>query len=194
MKRMEQKRPRGGKALLLTAFIAAAAILGTLMLQKYLARHQASPPPLQSQPAGKVSVSLFFASPDSAGLVMESREIDACLADTSECILATLEELANGPMGDLAPSIPVTSTFLSVKIQGDTAVVNLGKGLADSLPKGSSAEMTAVYSMVNTIAYNYPAVKRVKFLLEGQDITTLGGHLDLEKPLEPDFRLDSPAG
>jgi len=180
--------------LLLAAFIVAAAILGTLMLKKYLERRQAVPRPVHTQPAGKVSVSLFFASPDNGGLVRESREIEACNADLSRCVQATLEELANGPMGDLVPTIPANSTFRSATIQGDTVVVDLDKGLVNSLPKGSSAEMTAVYSMVNTITYNFPTVKRVKFLLEGHAITTLGGHLDLEKPLEPDFRMESPQG
>lgn len=191
MKRTDRKRPRGGKALLLTAFVVAAVILGALMLQKYLARHQATPFPVHPQPAGKVPVSLFFASADASGLVRETREIEACHADLSRCILATLEELANGPMGDLAPTIPENSVFRSVTVQGDTAVVDIDKGLVNSLPKGSSAEMTAVYSMVDTIAYNFPAVKKVRFLLEGHAITTLGGHLDLEQPLEPDFRLES---
>lgn len=178
--------------MLLAAFIVAAAILGMFMLQKYLARHQETPLPVPAQPAGKVSVSLFFSAPDASGLVRESREIDACNAELPKCMLAALEELANGPLGDLAPTIPENSTFRSVTLQGDTAVVDLDKGLVNALPKGSSAEMTAVYSMVNTIAYNFPAVKRVLFLLEGHPMATLGGHLDLKKPLEPDFRLETP--
>lgn len=192
MKRTIKKRPKVGKALLLAAFIAAAVVPGTLMLQKYLARHQVAPQPVTPQPAGKVSVSLFFASQDASGLVRESREIDACNAELPKCMLAALEELANGPMGDLAPTIPENSTFRAVQIQGDTAVVDLDNSLVNALPKGSSSEMTAVYSMVNTIAYNFPAVKRVKFLLEGHSVATLGGHLDLKNPLEPDFRLESP--
>lgn len=185
-----RKKRIGAKTLLLAAFIVAAAVIGTLMMQKYLARHEKTPLPAQPAPNGSVSISLFFSSPDSKGLVRESREIEACGSDTTTCILSSLEELAIGPLGDLAPTIPEKSTFRSVQIKGDTAIVDMGKDLVDGLPKGSSAEMTAVYSIVNTISYNYPSIKKVMFLVEGKAISTLGGHLNLQKPVEPDFRLD----
>jgi len=194
MKKTDRKRPRGGKILLLVAFLAAATILGALMLQKYLARDQTGPVPVRPQPSGTVPVSLFFASPDASGLIRESRKIEACDSDMANCVRATLEELANGPLGDLAPTIPANSTFLAIRVQGDTAVVDLGKEFADTLPKASSAEITAVYSIINTISFNFPAIKKVKFLLEGRDITTLGGHLELDKPLEPDFQLELKEG
>jgi spore germination protein GerM len=194
MRRTDRKKHRGGKTLLLVAFIAAAAILGTLMLQKYLARHQTGPVHVRPHPAGTSSLSLFFASPDGRGLVRETRKVEACDTDTANCLRATLEELANGPLGDLAPTIPANSTFRSIRVQGDIAVVDLGKEFADSLPKASSAEMTAVYSIINTISFNFPAIKKVKFLLEGHEITTIGGHLELDKPLEPDFRLELKEG
>ncbi len=190
MKKKVRRKTVNAKALLVAAFMVAAVILGTLMVQKYLARQGEGTPPLPPQPAGTVSVSLFFAAQDARGLVRESREIGSCSADLSSCISATLEELANGPLGDLSPTLPTGSTFRSVIIRGDTAIVDLGKELAENLPKGSSAEMTAVYSIVNTVSYNFPAIKKVKFLLEGHEITTLGGHLELDKPLEPDFRLE----
>jgi hypothetical protein len=190
MKRTIRKTHAGGKALLLGAFIVVAAVLGTLMLLKYQARHQTTPLPAITAPTGSVSISLFFSSAQSDGFVRESREIDACGTDTTECILSALEELANGPLGDLEPTIPEKSTFRSVRIEGDTAIVDLGKELVADLPKGSSAEMTAVYSIVNTISYNYSSIKKVTFLVEGKTINTLGGHLDLRKPIEPDFRLE----
>lgn len=194
MKNKAHKKPANAKTLLLAAFLTAALILGALMAQKYLARHGTGTAPVAPRQAGTVSVSLFFAAPDASGLVRESREIGACASDLSACVSSTLEELANGPLGDLSPTLPPGSTFRSVHTQGDTAIVDIGKELAENLPKGSSAEMTAVYSIVNTISYNFPAIKRVKFLLEGRDITTLGGHLELDKPLEPDFRLESRRG
>jgi len=193
MKKTDRSRRVGGKALL-TAFLVAAAILGTLMLQKYLARDQTGPVPVRPQPTGTVPVTLFFAAPDASGLTRESRKIEACGSDMANCVRATLEELANGPLGDLAPTIPANSTFRSIQVQGDTVVVDLGKEFADTLPKASSAEMTAVYSIINTISFNFPAIKKVKFLLEGSDITTLGGHLELDKPLEPDFKLELKEG
>lgn len=190
----KQKKTVGGKLFLMVAFLVAATILGALMLHKYLERDPSPPAPVRQAPVGTCSVSLFFASPDSGGLVRESREIGTCCADLSVCVRDVLEELANGPLGDLAPTIPANSIFRSVHIQGDTALINLGKECIEGLPKGSSAELTAAYSIVNTISLNFPSIKRVKFQVEGADVTTFSGHLDLRKPLEPDFRLEQKRG
>ncbi|HOP40117.1 MAG TPA: GerMN domain-containing protein [Geobacteraceae bacterium] len=195
MKRLGYKRPLNARALLLVAFFAVAAIFGSMMLHKYLASKQATQGPVQPQPAGTVPVTLFFAAPDGSGLIRETREIEgACNADSSPCIRAILEELANGPLGDLAPTIPQNSSFRSVHILGDTAVIDLGSNLVEGLPRGSSSEMTAVYSMVNTITFNFPAIKKVRFQVEGGTVATLDGHLDLSKPLEPNFELEKPQG
>jgi hypothetical protein len=184
----------GGKFLLIASFLAAATILGTLMLHKYLARHPSAPVPVQQAPLGAISVSLFFASPDSGRLVREAREIGACGGDLSMCVRDVLDELTSGPLGDLAPTIPANTIFRSVLIQGDTALINLGTDFMETLPKGSSAELMAVYSMVNSISLNFPSIKRVKFQVEGLDVTTFSGHLDLRKPLEPDFKLEQKQG
>jgi hypothetical protein len=47
---------------------------------------------------------------------------------------------------------------------------------------------------VNTISYNFPSIKKVTFLVEGKTTNTLGGHMDLRKPIEPDFRLEKKQG
>lgn len=192
MKRTRQKKPFYARTILLIAFLAAAAMLGSLMLHKYQARHQTPQTPVQPKPTGSVPVTLFFSSADGSGFVREAREIEeSCSTDISPCIRAILEELANGPLGDLAPTVPQNSSFRSIQIQGGTAVIDLGAAVVEGLPKGSSAEMSAVYSMVNTITFNFPTIKRVQFLVEGQNVSTLDGHLDLSKPLEPNFQLDT---
>jgi len=192
MKRTRQKKHFYARTILLIAFLAAAAMLGSLMLHKYQARHQTPQTPVQPKPAGSVPVTLFFSSADGSGFVREAREIEgSCSTDISPCIRAILEELANGPLGDLAPTLPQNSSFRSIQIQGGTAVIDLGAAVIEELPKGSSAEMSAVYSMVNTITFNFPAIKRVQFLVEGQNVSTLDGHLDLSKPLEPNFQLET---
>ncbi|MEA5114840.1 MAG: GerMN domain-containing protein [Geobacteraceae bacterium] len=193
MKRAQGKI-RGGKVLLLTAFVAVALVLGALMLFKYLERHERPTVPQQPHPAGSIAVSLFFASSGTGEFVMETREIEACGSDIAPCIRKALEELANGPLGDLSPTIPPTSTVRSVQILNDTAIVDMGKGFVDGMPQGSSAEMTAAYSIVNTVSYNFPSVKKVKILIDGHEVTTLGGHLDLRSPLEPNYLPDGKEG
>ena len=172
---------------LLIAFVISAVILGTLIYRKY-ETSGLKPTPPQPQEEGMLLVTLFFSSPDGAGLVREAREIDAC-TDPKICVEEILEELINGPVGDMSPTLPPTVTFRSVRVEGDIATVDFGKELSEGLPAGSNAEMMAVYSVIDSLAFNFPGIKKVKFLQEGEAIRTLG-QLDLATPLTPDFTLE----
>ncbi|MEI8354893.1 MAG: GerMN domain-containing protein [Deltaproteobacteria bacterium] len=187
-----QKHPRirNVKSLLSVAFIIAALFIGALMLQKYNGRGQQPTGSAQSQPSGTMLISLFFATNDGQGLARETREIDSCGSDLSVCVQNAIEELSNGPIGDLAPTLPAVAIVNSVQVNGETAVIDINQAFANGLPGGSSSETTAVYSIVDTILFNFPRIKRVKFLLEGRTAETLKGHLDLRMPLEADFRLE----
>lgn len=181
---------RTGRLLLLAAFLCCAAALGLMMLKKYHDRGQAPSSPTTSQTEATLSrvVVLFFATTDGTGLARESREIDAC-GDQVDCIRAIITELVKGPLGELEPTLPQTMVN-RISVANGIAVVDLGEGFAAGLPGGSSSEMTAVYSMVNSIAVNIPGITGVKFLIDGKGAATLKGNLDLRNPLPPDFSLE----
>jgi hypothetical protein len=178
---------RNAKLILFAAFIIAAIILGTLMLLKYNRSQQIPVSHVPPQETGVMRISLFFAAPDGKGLARETRDIDSCGDDLSACVQDVIEELVNGPLGDLAPTLPDATIVNSVQLNGDTAIVDFNNELVNGLPGGSSSEVTAVYSIVDTVSFNFPRIKRVKFLLDGHDADTLKGHLDLRIPIEPDF-------
>ncbi|MEI6702588.1 MAG: GerMN domain-containing protein, partial [Deltaproteobacteria bacterium] len=102
-----------------------------------------------------------------------------------------LEELANGPVGEFEESLPDGTAINTVHVDGDQAAVDLNKTFAESLPSGSSAEMLAVYSIVDTVATNFPQITKVKISIDG-DGKTLLRHLDLSDPLVPDYSLELP--
>jgi hypothetical protein len=77
-----------------------------------------------------------------------------------------------------------------VRVGGDEAVVDLEESFVEGLPEGSSAETTAAYSLVDSIALNFPHIKKVRILIDGKPAETLKGHLDLSQPLAPDFSLE----
>lgn len=175
-------------ALVFIAFALSAAVLGALILRKYeMSRMKPAPPP-HAPEAGRILVTLFFASPGGEGFAREAREIDPC-TEPAECAEEVVEELINGPVGELSPTLPPTATIRSVRVEGETALVDFGKGFAEGLPGGSHGEMSAVYSVVDSLVFNFPRIKKVKFLLEGEWVESLG-HLDLREPLAPDFTLE----
>jgi len=179
---------------LLIPFLVVALVFGVLIRQKYQASREVPPVPQIQQPTGPSTAVLFFVS-DGSRLAREARQLEPC-DGTAACVKIVLDELFNGPVGDLDEALPEAASLRDVRIEGDTAIVEVSRGFADELPTGSSAEMLAVYSIVNTICANFPQIARVKLTIEGVDKAALP-HLDISEPLLPDYTLEqepAPAG
>ncbi|GFE60312.1 GerMN domain-containing protein [Geobacter sp. AOG2] len=176
---------------LVLPFLVIALVFGGMLWQKYQASHKIPPAPQISQPSGTRTAVLFFVA-DGSRLAREARELEPC-NETGACIRNTLDALLSGPLGDYDEALPESTVLNSVRLEGATAVVDLNRSFAADLPSGSSAEMLAVYSLVDTICVNYPQVRRVKLTIEGNGSAVLG-HLDLSEPLEPDYSLEQAAG
>lgn len=187
-----RRNPKRGVWVVVLAFLLLAVFLGALLLRKYEAATTPQSLPAVPQKSGLVTVTLFFAAQNGDGLARESRQIEPC-DELQTCFEAILEELINGPVSDLAPVLPLTGMFNSVQLDGDTARVDFAQELLDGLPPGSSSELNAAYSVVNSLSFNYPQVKQVVFTVEGRLLATLKGHLDIREPIHPDFSLEKDA-
>jgi hypothetical protein len=172
---------------LLIPFAIVALVFGVLIWKKMQDSRNVQPVPLAGEPAATRKVVLYFAA-DDAYLAREGRELEAC-DETAECVKDLLDELFSGPVGDLHETIPEGAAVTSVRLEGDLAVVDLTAPFVSELPSGSSAEMLAVYSVVNTVCVNYPRIARVRITVEGNQKTVLK-HLDLSDPLPPDYSLE----
>jgi germination protein M len=69
-----------------------------------------------------------------------------------------------------------------VSERGD-AFVDLGPEIVSGHPGGSAAELLTVYALVNAVTSNLPAIGRVQILVDGREIESLAGHVDLRRPL-----------
>jgi hypothetical protein len=67
--------------------------------------------------------------------------------------------------------------------------VDLSADLLSGIYPGIESESLAVYSIVNSITVNVRSVKRVKILIQGQEVDTLEGHADLTEAIFPDPTL-----
>jgi spore germination protein GerM len=135
----------------------------------------------------KNKVVLYFLSEDTNMLAGEERAINAGDKDFQ---IAVLEELIKGPQNpSLGTTIPPDVQVLGVTVEEKgTAVVDFSRELLTSHWGGSMGEIMTVYSVVNTLA-SLPGIEQVKFLVEGEEIETLTGHLDISEPVEPDWDL-----
>jgi spore germination protein GerM len=188
---MASNRRRKMNISLVIPFAIVALVFGVLIWKKMQDSREVQPVPQVNVPDATRKVVLFFIGGDGTRLVREARELDSC-SETSECLKELLDELVSGPLGDLAEALPEAAALNSVRLEGDLAVVDMNNAFASELPSGSSAEMLAVYSIVNTVCVNYPQVARVKITVEGNEKSNLR-HLDLSDPLLPDYSLQQQA-
>ena len=61
--------------------------------------------------------------------------------------------------------------------------VDLSRDVVTAHPGGSLDELLTVYSIVNALTMNLPAVTSVQVLVDGKEVDTLVGHVDLRRPL-----------
>lgn len=138
-----------------------------------------------------INVRLFFNAPEAPGLVMEDREV-AFSSDLSQQLGSVVEELVKGPRegSNLLPTLPAETRVLEVFVTArGVAYVDLSKEATAGIAGGVSEELRAVYSVVNSITANFPAIRRVQILVEDRPAETLAGHVDLSRPLPPDMTL-----
>lgn len=67
--------------------------------------------------------------------------------------------------------------------QNGDAYVDLGHEMVANHTGGSLDEILSVYAIVDAITVNMPDVTGVQILIDGKDVDTLAGHLDLRSPL-----------
>lgn len=133
-------------------------------------------------------VKLFFADADASSLVPEKRFIRLGTGVQADAV-AIANELVKGPqLEGLSPTIPPETRLLNAYVTGDLLVLDFSSELQKNHPGGSTGELTTVYSIVNTMVENLPGVKEVQILLEGDEMETLAGHMDLSRPLYPDAK------
>jgi spore germination protein GerM len=147
------------------------------------------PAPEEGSAGRRISVRLYFEAPDRDGLLPEEREI-AFSPDLAGQLRTVVEELAKGSTTGLLATLPPGTRVLEVFVQArGVAHVDLSAEAGAGLPGGSRAELFTVYSIVNTIVTNFPSVSRVRILVDDRSLTSLGGHVDLSRPLPPDMTL-----
>lgn len=186
---MAPNRRRKVSVSLLIPFAIVALVFGGLVWKKLQDSREVPTVPQVSEPAAGRKAVLFFVA-DGTRLAREARELESC-PDTAACVQELLDELFSGPVGELDEAIPEGAEVSGVRLEGNTAIVEVTGPFVTDMPVGSSAEMLAVYSIVNTVCANYPDIARVRIAVEGGAALK---HLDLSEPLAPEFSLEqSPA-
>ena len=147
-----------------------------------------------SRPAGSTqskrsAAHLYFGDRDNYYLMSEQRVISHS-ADSVAYARSIVEALIKGPQTSLVRTIASDTKLRAIYIIPDgVCYVDLSQAVGKDHPGGCNSELLTIYSVVNSLILNVPEIKRVKLLIDGKEVQTLAGHIDLAFPLEANMLL-----
>jgi len=148
--------------------------------------------PTEPSPArAPKTITLFLPSEEDNLLHPEPREILSGPSAAEEAEQAVKELIRGSDKGNVSPLPPETKLRQLFITKEGTAYVDFSREFMENHPSGSSAELATVYSIVNTLAYNFKSIKRVFILVEGGERETLSGHINLSQPFVPLYSLNA---
>ena len=135
---------------------------------------------------------IYFSDSQERFLVPEKRFIvkDEDPADQAkEVVRALLEGSKTGHVN----TFPSNVALRDVKVdKNGVANVSFSANLTKLHPGGSTSEMATIYSLTNTLTANVPAIKAVKILVEGKELSSIKGHISTAYAFLPDPDLLAP--
>ena len=179
----------GGLALVLLVLVVVFFMGGGEKVKRFVDANVPKPPETSAAAAAVKTVTLFFIADDDDSLHKETREIAAGPTAADEAERALAELVRGSEKGFLSPLPPQTKVRQVFVAKDGLATVDFSRDIADKFAYGSSSELAAVYAVVDTLVYNFEAIKKVVILVEGSERDTLGGHVDLSRAFLPDYSM-----
>jgi spore germination protein GerM len=133
-------------------------------------------------PSRKITATLFYVTEDGMALAPVQREVPfgETVAEQARAIVEAQLASADRQVSAIPAGVALRDVFVTER--GD-AFVNLSADITAKHPGGSLLEVLTVYTLVNALTVNLPAITRVQILVEGKEVDTLAGHVDLRHPL-----------
>lgn len=150
-----------------------------------------APSPATPAPAGperKITATLYYISEDGLSMPGVQREVPFAdsIADQARRIVET--QLAGAPAPYASP-VPAGTSLRALFIgQRGEAFVDLAGDVRTKHPGGALFELFTIYSIVDALTVNLPAITRVQILIDGKEVDTLAGHVDLRHPLQKSLK------
>jgi hypothetical protein len=149
----------------------------------------APPPAAPPQPTAHITATLFYATPDGTQLLPLRREValaDGVVAQGRQILVAQLAPSPEGQRSVIPAGTQLRAFYVTDR--GD-AFVDLSREISAAHPGGTLNELLTVYAIVNAVTANLPAVQRVQLLVDGIEVDTIAGHVDVRRPLTKDTTL-----
>jgi len=139
--------------------------------------------PTKVEGSGKIlQVKVYYPDDSGINLVGVNRQIK--ISKVADKYFAAVKLLTEEPTEkDLTKIFPSHARINGVMVKGKTAYVNFDGSITENFVGGSTGEELLINSFVNTLT-EFPEIEQVKFLINGKDVETLAGHMDLSMPLK----------
>ncbi len=170
---------------LFVLLVAAVGVVLVVFAPRWYAAAPARPPAPSKEPVAtrKIRATLFYVAENGESLVPIEREVpfgDGPLEQAKRIVEAQIDA-APPPLGS---ALPAGTKLRSVYVTDHgEAYVDFSRDIAAAHPGGSLNELLTVYSVVDALTANLPAVHAVQLLVDGREVDTLAGHVDLRRPL-----------
>jgi hypothetical protein len=133
--------------------------------------------------ARRISATLFYAAASGDVLIPVEQDVPYAAAPTDQARRIVERQLAAAPAGQVSP-IPAGTTLRALFLTGrGEAYVDVSRDIVTGHPGGSLQEVLTIYAIVNALTVNLPDITAVQVLVDGHEVDTLVGHLDLRHPL-----------
>jgi spore germination protein GerM len=180
-------------ALAALAFSLTVVIALTVLLLRPAPRSApaAAPAPATPEPAAPgrtIKARLFYVSEDGTRLLSVERDVPFAEGQDQAREIVTAQMAT--PPEPLMSAIPTGTTLRALFLtdRGD-AYVDVSREIATLHSGGTLDELLTVYTIVNALTINLPAIRSVQLLIDGKEVTTLAGHVDLRQPLQKNLAL-----
>ena len=130
----------------------------------------------------KISLKIYY--PDDAGINLVGVNRTVEIKNDADKYLAAVRLLMKNPEEkDLTVIFPKNAKINNVTFADGTAFVDFDSNITKSFVGGSTGEELLVNSVVKTLT-EFKEVQQVRFLVDGKEIETLSGHMDLSAPIK----------
>jgi germination protein M len=142
-----------------------------------------APVPAEATSAPRIKARLYYLSDDGLRLKTAEREVPLGADPAAQAKSIVEAQIAQAPAG-LVSAIPDGTSLKQVFISDKNVIyVDLSSDIVKNHPGGSLDEILTVYTLVDAITDNLPAIAAVQILIDGHEVDTLAGHVDLRRPL-----------
>jgi spore germination protein GerM len=144
----------------------------------------ATPPaPALIAPGRRIKAHLYYIADDGLRLTSVERDVaygEGPLEQARQIVAAQIAAVAEPTVSAIPAGTMLRALFLTDRGE---AFVDLSREIVSAHPGGTVSELLTVYTIVNALTTNLPAVTSVQVLVDGKQVETLVGHLDLRRPL-----------